>query len=137
MWHSLKKSAKRFRSRSRDKLPKKTLDESRLTHSQPDISNSDCNSPGPSNDQDFDVLFGTSRKRHTHMEHLETERSFSDPSVHAPMINGHDRSRSEEKDSEIDSGITVVDHSVSTYILFFRYHSFIPCICGVKNIHML
>ena len=115
MWNSLKRSAKRFRSRSRDKLTKKNLDDSRLAQSQPDISNhsEDGHSPGPaSTDRDFDVLFAHSSRRQEQLTaRLENgERLASDPSG-----EGADgRSRSEEKDSEIDSGIAVVEHSVSS-----------------------
>ena len=90
--------------------------------SQPDISPSDTldfshQNPGTHSggtDRDFDTLFDAAQHRNSsHIEYLENgERSLSDPSIVQENVLG--RSRSEEKESEVDSGIAVVEHSVST-----------------------
>ncbi len=118
MWNSFKRSAKKFRSRSREKLGRKRPgDDSRLSHSQPDISNSEGQSPGVEGHHDFESLFDSAERRHHDVDRLDNgERSFSDPSM---LQNGDtttssfDRSRMDEKESEVDSGIAVVEHSVS------------------------
>ena len=85
-----------------------------VIYSQPDISPDGKLDNSHQRDEDFETLFDAAQRRNaSQIEYAESgERSFSDPSV--LQENGLDRSRSEEKESEVDSGIAVVEHSVST-----------------------
>ena len=89
--------------------------------SQPDISPNGTLDHPHQTDRDFETLFDAAQQRNaSQIEYVESgERSFSDPSM--IQENGLDRSRSEEKESEVDSGIAVVEHSVSTVTLFSFY----------------
>lgn len=86
--------------------------------SQPDISPNDTlernQSPGHQSgtDRDFEALFDAANsKTQNRTEYWENgERSFSESFIG----NGLNRSRSEEKESEVDSGIAIIEHSVST-----------------------
>ena len=96
MWNSFKTRAKKMRSRSREKVKSnKSKDEgnSRLSQSQPDISNH-SESPGATpKDKEFDQLFEDAEKRQSN--------------------GGDNENENERKASEEDSGIAVTEN-VST-----------------------
>lgn len=144
-WNSLKNTAKkRFRSRSRDKSSKyRSADESRLTSSQPDISDAiPPTSPATDKEENHsffesvDIPDVTLTRRETRRSRGSTRSSRLDEPIsiaattgvdqpirgeqevpgaqqHHPRLSMDTAGRSEDKESEQDSGIAGIDQLVS------------------------
>lgn len=103
MWNSFKKSARKFRSRSREKVKNKSKEE-RLSNSNPDLSNGSESPPGTAKkEKGFDKLFEDAEKRQRQSGEEDGGQGSSE--------------RVNSKESEVDSGIAVVEN-VSYFIHF-------------------